>query len=158
MAKTGTRTYELNVFSDLAEKIPKLAIAIKKRLVEETFKEIVQNSPFANGSYIASHRIALNVPDESDTKYGKGATTEAQVKVEALNTELPKLANLTDEDDIWISNNVGQGGGYSYARNIEYVGWTGRAPYLIYAKAAQKINSDAGRIIAEVEREVLQNG
>jgi hypothetical protein len=102
------------------------------------YEEIVATSPCKTGSYIASHRISVNSIDGSDTVYSKeNAVPETAAKATAL-LQLEKLKGVKDTDTIYISNSVGfsNANHYSWAANVEYTGWEGRGPYLIYEKAA----------------------
>lgn len=114
--------------------------------------------PFKTGSYISSHRVGVNKVDTSDTViYQEGIRTKEVAKGRAY-LELKKIKNIKPEDTITISNSVGYSTkyGYSWARNVEYVGWKNKGPYLIYEKAVAKTMAALPKIAATImDKQVL---
>jgi len=133
---TNLRTFEAALDKFDMEVKNKIA-ALLAKTASECYKEIVATSPYYTGSYIASHRIAVNGIDGSDTIYKKeDAVPEGEVKAAALK-QLSKLRGIKYNDTITVSNSVGfsNPNHYSWAANVEYTGWKGRGPYLVFEKA-----------------------
>ena len=129
-------TASLNIFD---KKVKSQIAAILKETAKGCYEEIVATSPHLTGSYIASHRIGVNGIDGSDTVYPKkNPQPEGVVKQVALQ-QLGKLDGLKHTDIVYITNSVGfsNPNHYSWAANIEYTGWKGRGPYLVFEKALQ---------------------
>ena len=109
--------------------------------------------PYKTGSYISSHRVGVNIVDTSDTViYQVGIRTKEVAKARAY-LELKKITNIKPDDTITISNSVGYSTkyGYSWARNVEYAGWAGQGPYLIYEKAALEAMDDIPKYVQQIK-------
>lgn len=147
--------YKLSL-DEFIKEIPKFANGLKKRIAREVFFAVVNNegaTPYKTGSYILSHRIGIGAPDTSEIIVKKGAVTADQAKASVLARQLSRLQNtgIKVEDDIHISNSVGQSTGHSWAMNVEYGGWPGgRGPYLIYEKALQKVEPQIPKFVQQV--------
>lgn len=148
---TNVRTYDLQ-FGKALKKLESGMAEVLKKTAKETLVNIVQteNPPYKTGSYMASHRVGINDSDKSDHVSDKKIPLGV-AKQESLN-EVKKLDSVKEGDDIYISNSVGYSTkyGYSWARNVEYAGWKGRGPYLVYEKAIAKIPSEVKKSISEV--------
>lgn len=148
----NVRTYDLQ-FDKAISKLKTGMVDLLKKTAKGTMVNIVQteNPPYKTGSYMASHRIGINETDTSDHVSEDGIPLGA-AKQESLN-EINKLESVKEGDDIYISNSVGYSSkyGYSWARNVEYAGWKGRGPYLVYEKAVAKIPSEVKKVITEVK-------
>lgn len=133
---TNLRAFEaaLNKFKI---KVKNSVAGVLKQAATGCYDKILENSPCKTGSYIASHRIAINSVDGSDTVYTtKTAIPEGVAKAQARG-QLANLKGLKDTDTVYISNSVGfsNPNHYSWAANVEYTGWNGKGGYLVYEKA-----------------------
>jgi hypothetical protein len=133
---TNLRTFEA-ALKKFEIKVKKSVAGVLQQAAVGCYGKILEDSPCKTGSYIASHRIAVNVVDGSDTVYSKkNAIPEGVAKAQAK-TQLMNLKGLKETDTVYISNSVGfsNPNHYSWAANVEYTGWTGKGGYLVYEKA-----------------------
>ena len=146
------RTYDLQ-FAEAIRKLKGGMTEVLKETAKNTLVNIIQTEdpPYLTGSYMASHRIGINASDKSDHVV-EGIIPLGTAKQESLN-ELTKLESVKDGDTIFISNSVGFSTkyGYSWARNVEYAGWKGRGPYLVYEKAISKISEDVRKAVTTIK-------
>jgi hypothetical protein len=156
---TTVASYDLQFAKAIAKLKGGMANVLKKT-AEGCLMNIIQGPPlpYLTGSYMSSHRVGINEPDTSDTViHKKGVRGIEQAQGRAL-AEVRKLKNVKGGDTIYISNSVGYSSqyGYSWARNVEYVGWSsekgGRTePYLVYEKAVAKIPDDILKHVSEIK-------
>lgn len=152
MAKTyqpfNARTYELQ-FDKIIKSVKGKMAAVLKKTAEGAMNDIINHepAPYKTGSYMASHRIGINKVDTSDTVHDVKNPISLGAARARSRAELSKLENIKVDDVITISNSVGYSTkyGYSWARNVEYVGWGGKGPYLVYEQAAVKAMNDIAK-------------
>ena len=141
----------------MAKKLEEGMLNILKKTAKGFLKDVVntENPPYLTGSYMASHRVGINKADTSDIVFNKpGSISLGAAKARSL-VEMEKIDGAKEGDTIYISNSVGYSKkGYSWARNVEYAGWNGRGPYMVYEKAIAKIPQNIKKYITEVTKEI----
>ena len=147
------REYDLQ-FEKVKGKLIKGMATVLRKTAETCLEDIVNHepAPYHTGSYIASHRVGINTPDSSDTVVKeKEGIPLGSARAQAL-SQKSKLKGVKATDTIYISNSVGYSTkyGYSWARNVEYAGWKGRGPYLVYEQAAVKVSQNAAKYSASL--------
>jgi len=141
--------YDVDI-GEFIKKIPEFINGLKKRVARELLISIVNpegKDPFKTGSYISSHRIGVGAPDDAVIILKKGAVTVEQAKASVLVRGLSKLSSAINvDDDLFISNSV------PWAKRVEYSGWVGTSPYLVYEKAVQKIEPQIPKYVDQIEK------
>jgi len=155
---TTVASYDLQ-FNKAIAKLKGGMTDLLKKTAESCLMNIIQGPPlpYLTGSYMSSHRVGINAPDTSDTIIRKkGVRSLEQAQGRAL-SELSKLKDVKEGDSIYISNSVGYSTqyGYSWARNVEYAGWSSKEggrkePYLVYEKAIAKIPANIRKHVTEI--------
>ena len=148
---TNLREYDLQ-FEKVKSKLVKGMAMVLRKTAETCLEDIVNHepAPYRTGSYIASHRVGINTPDSNDTVVKeKGGISLGSARAQAL-SQKGKLKGVKATDTIYISNSVGYSTkyGYSWARNVEYAGWNGKGPYLVYEQAALKALQNVSKYAA----------
>ena len=110
-----------------------------KKIVEEVVSDVIDFSPtperskYSEGSYVLSHRVALDSADNSFTEVSAPVTMAAE---EAFANCINKIDDLIKSPivRVIISNNVG----HALAVETGMV-WKSHAPYHVYEKATAKL-------------------
>jgi len=113
-----------------------------KKIVKDTVRDIIDASPtplnsagYSRGSYVKSHRVALDHADESVSMVPEGEVDEGAV--DTAREQIDKVDELIKDDPIVtvvISNNV------EHAIDVETGdSWQKTPGYHPYEKAAQKL-------------------
>jgi len=136
------RSFDLQ-FDKMEKETAAYMVAVLKKTAQTCFMNILEtdNPPFKTGSYMASHRIGVNIENTSDTVFHTVGVLSLENAIKRSATELPKLAAVNSvSDTVTISNSVGYSTkyGFSWAAKVEYVGWGGKGEYLVYEKAVEK--------------------
>lgn len=138
-APVNLRSYEL-MFARIKGKTKKYMLDVMKKTVESCMDDIINHepAPYKTGSYIASHRVGINAIDTSDTVFKDVGDCSLGDARSIARKEKEKIKEAKIGDTIYISNSVGSSTkyGYVWAGNVEYQGWNGKGPYLVYEKAA----------------------
>jgi len=153
-APMNVRSYDLQ-FDKIIKSVKGKMGALLETTAKSALMDIINNepAPFKTGSYISSHRVGINAEDTSDTIYEKEGEQSLEGARGIARAQLAKIKNIKDTDTIIISNSVGYSSkyGYSWARNVEYAGWAGKGPYLVYEKAALKAMNDIPKHVQYVK-------
>lgn len=127
------KVYEKRILSEFVKR--------KHHIAKEALALLIDQSPFSTGSYIASHRVGINVMSTDYTIMAPGTTTREAIKAEALIVGQAAIMASKIMDSIYLSN------GIFYAANVEYLGWVFTPPYFTYATTREYIRHAAQQIM-----------
>lgn len=140
-------TIDLTAFQ---EKIKDNVVEAVREVAAEAFRQIVGFSPtpqnsdagYSRGSYVLSHRIAINKVDSSTTVVPGARGDKDYGAASKAMGQISNLDGLKLGDTAFISNSL------PYAHKVEYLGWHSRSPYNTFEKAVVATNHRLPSIIA----------
>ena len=148
---------------EYAKTIKQAYLVALKRAAKFLSDEIINNSPYDKGKFLASHKVNFNWVNEAvhtgekiTKQNARTIAKKEQAKIENLNEEV--VDNITT---IWFSNNV------PYALALEYGlygsgpktvnGYSKQAPKGIYRLAVQSTEARLQEIIKKAEMEEMRH-